>query len=169
MATRWFLWFWLRACGIRTPDFWTLTTEWKCRTMVERSLFITFASSRVHCRGSLWINVFKLSTSNPESLPERGVSLTGKLSSLKRENHFLAVLSPMALSPYAAQMFLAASAVFAPLLYSKRRICQKCSNFSTWLSPFSSVYGSTHYRQMTKLQYVTSSTITELQTKNYNR
>ena len=56
---------------------------------------------------------------NPESLPERGVSLMSKRSSLKRENYFVVVLSPMTLSPYTAQMFPAASAVFAPLLNSE--------------------------------------------------
>ena len=100
-----FLWFYLRACGAHTPDFWTLPTECKCRTMVEWSQFITFASSRVHWRGSLWFNVFKPSSSNPESLPELGESLMSKRSSLKGENHFLAVLSPMALSPYMVKCF----------------------------------------------------------------
>ena len=41
---------------------------------------------------------------------------------------------------------------------NKRKICRKCSNFSTWHSNFS-VQGSTQYIQMTKLQYVNSSTI----------
>ena len=136
MATHWFLWFLLWACGTHYPDFRTWPIEWKCRMMVEWSQFITFASSRIHWRGSLWINVFKRSSSNPEGLPERGVSLMSKRSSLTRENHFHAVVSPMALSPYMAQMFLAASAAFAPLLNSKRRICRKCSNFSTWHSIF---------------------------------
>ena len=80
-----------------THGFWTFPIECKCRTMVEWSQFITFTSSRVHWRGSLWINVFKRS-SNPEGLPERGVSLMSKRFSIKRENHFLAVPSPMALS-----------------------------------------------------------------------
>ena len=85
------LWFWLRACGTHSPDFWTLLIECKCRTMVEWSQFITFASSRVHWRGSLWINVLTWSSSNPEGLPEHGVSLMSKRSSLKRENYFLAL------------------------------------------------------------------------------
>ena len=123
-------------CGTQTPDFLTLPIECRCRKMVELSQFITFASSRVHWCGSLWINMFKRSSSNPEVLPERGVSLISKRFSLKRENHFLAVFSPMALSPYTVQMFLAASAAFAPLLNSKRRICRKYSNFSTWHSIF---------------------------------
>ena len=91
-----------------------------------------------------------------------------KRFSLKRENHFLAVLSPIALSPYTAQMFLAASAAFVPLLNSKRRICWKCYNFPTYTT-FSSVRDSTHYLQMTKLQNVYSSKIIELQIKNDNR
>ena len=70
-----FLWFCLRACGTHKFDFWTLLIECKYHTMVEWSQFITFASSRVHWCGSLWINVFKRSSSNPEGLPERGVSL----------------------------------------------------------------------------------------------
>ena len=93
--------------------------------------------------------------------------LMSKQSSLKRENHFLSVLSPMALSPYSAQMFLAAPAAFALLLNSKRRICRKCSNFSIG-APFSSVYGTTRYLQLTKLQYVNSSITIELQIKNDN-
>ena len=47
---------------------------------------------------------------------------------------------------------------------NKRRICRKCCNFSNWHS-ISSVHGSTHYLQMTKLQYVNWST-TEPQIKN---
>ena len=64
--------------------------------MVQWSQFVTFASSRGYWRGSLWINVFKRSSSNSEGLPERGVSLMSKRSSLKRENYFHAVLSPLA-------------------------------------------------------------------------
>ena len=44
------------------------------------------------------IYVFKR-PSNHEALPERGESLMSKRSSLKREHHFLAVLSPIKLSP----------------------------------------------------------------------
>ena len=102
--------------------------ECKCRTMVEWSQFIKFFSFRVHWHGSLWINVFKRSFSNPEGLPERGVSLMSKLSSLKRENHFIVMLSPMALSPYIVQMFLAASTAFAPLSNSNRR-CEEIFQF----------------------------------------
>ena len=45
---------------------------------------------------SLWINVFKWSSSKPKDLPEYRVSVMSKWSSFKRENHFLAVLSPIA-------------------------------------------------------------------------
>ena len=109
-----------------TPDFLTLPIECKCRTMVEWSQFITFASSRVHWRGSLWINVFKRSSSNPEGLPEHGESLMPKRPSLQRENHFIAVLSLslMTLSPYTAQMFLAVSAAFAPLLNFEKNMSE---------------------------------------------
>ena len=112
-----------------TPNFWLLI-ECIYRMMVEWPEFITFASFRIYWRGSLWINVFKRS-SNPKGLPELGVSLMSK-----REIHFLAMLSLMAFSHYTAQVFLAASAAFAPLLNSKRRICQKCSNFPAWHSHF---------------------------------
>ena len=71
----------------------------------------------------VWINVFQRSPSNPEDLPEHGASLMSKRSSLKWENYFLVVLSPMALSPY------------IPI-----------SPFST---PFTSVHSYTHYLQMT--------------------
>ena len=74
---------WLRACSIYTPNFLTLLIECKCRTMLE-SQFIIFAISRVHWRGSLWINMFTRSSSNPKGLPERGV-LMRKRSSLKRK------------------------------------------------------------------------------------
>ena len=121
MAIGWFLLFWLRACGTHTPDFRTLAIECKFHTMVKWSQFITFTSSRVHWHGSLWINVFNRSSSNPEGLSERGVTRMSKRSSLKRENHFLAVLSPIALSPYTAQMFLAAHAAYVPLLNAKEK------------------------------------------------
>ena len=117
--------------GLRLQD--VSVVDNKCQ---QWWLHLGKASFREHWRGSLWINVFKRSSSNPEGLPERGVSLMTKRSSLKRENHFLAVLSPMTLCPYMAQMFLPASAAFAPLLNSKRRICRKCSNFSTCYSIF---------------------------------
>ena len=97
-----------------------------------------------------WINVFKPSSSYPEGLPERWVSLMSKRSSLKRENKFLAVLYPVALSPYMTLTFMAASASFLPLSNLKRRICRKCSNFSTCHS-ISSVHGSTHYLQNDKI------------------
>ena len=119
-----------------TSEFWILPIEYNCRTILELSQLIKFASSRVHWCGSLSINAFKRSSSNPEGFPERGVTVTSKRSFLKWENHFLAVLSAMALSPYAAKMFLVASAAFAPLLNSKRRICRKCFNFFTWHSIF---------------------------------
>ena len=97
-----------------------------------------------------WINVFKRSSSNPESLPERGVSLISKRSSSKWENHFLAVLSPMALYPYTTpQMFLTASAAFAPLFNSEEYVGNV--QISPLGTPFSSVHGSTRYLQMTKL------------------
>ena len=98
MAAHWFLWFWFIACVTHTPDFRTLSIQCKCCTMVEWSQFITFASSRVQWCGSLWIHVFKWSTSNPKGLPEQGVSLMSKRSPLKQENHFLAMLSPITLS-----------------------------------------------------------------------
>ena len=129
MATRWFLWFWLRACGTHTPDFWTLPIECKSCTMIQWSQLITFASSRVHWHGSLWINVFERYSSNSEGLPERGVSLMSKRSSLKRENHFRALLSSMALSPYKAKTFVPASSSFAPQWTQKEKNMSKMFQF----------------------------------------
>ena len=78
------------------PNFWTLLTECKYRMMVELSQFITFASSRIHWRGSLWINVFKRYSSNPEGLSEREVSLMSSyLAQQPRSDHGL----PQALPP----------------------------------------------------------------------
>ena len=146
------------------PYTWFLTLPIECKCHMEWSQFITFASSRVHWRGWLCINVSMRPSTNLEGLSKREVSLMSKRSSLKRENHFHAILSPIALSPYTAQMFQAASAAFAPLLNSKRRICRKCSNFCTWHS-ISSIQGSTHYLQKTKRQYVQSGTTIELNKK----
>ena len=56
--------------------------------MVEWSQFITFASSRVHWCGSLWINVFKWSSTNPKGLPEGGVSTNVKTILLKTRKPF---------------------------------------------------------------------------------
>ena len=116
--------------NVGPKHFWNFPFECKCCTMVQWSQFITFASSRVHWRGSLWINVFKRFSSNPENLPERGVSLMSKRSSLKRENYFLTLLSPLSLSSYTAQIFLIAFAAFTT--HSRRRKYRRCSNFSTW-------------------------------------
>ena len=153
MATRWFLWFWLRACGTHTPDFWTLSIECKCRTMVEWSQFITFASSRVHWRISLWINVFKRSSSNPEDLPEPGVSLTSKRSSLKRKNHFLAC--PLRWHcPHTQHKCLWPPPLLSPLYWTQREEYVGNVPISPPGTLFSSVHGSTYYLQMTKFQYV---------------
>ena len=73
---------------------------------------------------------------NPEGLPERGVTNVKTILLKTRKPFSCRALSPMALSPYTAKMFLAASAASAPLLNSKRRLCQKCSNFSTCHSHF---------------------------------
>ena len=156
--------FWLGAWGIHTPNFLILPTEFKFRTMVEWSQFITFASYRVHWRGSLWINVFKRSSLKPEGIPEREVSLMSKRSSLKRENHFLRALSD-GIFPYTAQMFLVTSTVFAP----QREEYVRNVPISPLVTPFCSDHGSTHYLQMTKLLYVNSSTTIELQIKNDDR
>ena len=142
MATRWFLWFCLRVCGTHTPDFLTLPIECTCRSMVEWSQFNTFASSRVHWRWSLRINVFKRSSSNPESFPDRGVSLMSKRSSWKRENHFPDVLFPVALSPYIAQIgYFWPTSQLSPLYWTHWE--KYVGNFpiSPLGTPFSSVHG----------------------------
>ena len=140
------------ALSMRHPHsrFWTLPIECKCWTMVEWLQFIIFSSSRVNWRGSLWINEFKRSSSKPEVLPESGVSLMSKRSSLKQENNFLAVLSPMALSPYTAHMFLVASAAFAPYWTQREEYVANVPIYPTD-TIFSNVHGSTDYIQMTKL------------------
>ena len=71
------------------PIFLTLLIECRCHMMVEWSQVIIFASSRLQWLGSLWINVFKKSSWNPEGLPKRGVSLMTKRSTLKRKKIFL--------------------------------------------------------------------------------
>ena len=116
-----------------------------------RALNPIYTNTRVNWRGSLWINIFKRSSRKRESLPKRGVSLMSKRSSLKREKHFLAVLSPMALSPYTAQYWTQWEEYVGNVQNSPLG------------TPSSSAHGSTHYLQMTKLQYVNSSTSIELQ------
>ena len=138
MTNRWFLWFWLRACGTQFTRLFNLAHWMQMSHDGIMVTFLTFARSRVHRRGSLQINLFKRSSSNLESLRECGLSLMSKRCSLKRENHFLAVLSPMILSPYTAQLCLVSSASFGPLLNSKRRICRKVP-ISPFCTPFSSV------------------------------
>ena len=117
--------------------------------MMELSQFITFASSRVHWRESLWINVFKTIFIKPRKSSWTSSVTNVKRSSLKWENYFFAVPSPMALSPYTAQMCMVASAAFAPLFNS-------------------SVHNSTPYLQTIQLQYVNWSITIELK-KNDNR
>ena len=165
MATHWFLWFWHRAYGTHTPDFLTLPIEWVCCTMVEWAQFITFASSR---RGSLWINVLKRSSSHPEGLPERGVSPMSKWSSLKRESQFL----PCSLRlhcPHTQRKCFWPPPLLSPLYWTQREEYVGNVSISPLGTPFSSIHVSSHYLQMTKLQYVNSSTIIELQIKNDNR
>ena len=152
MTTRWFSWFWFRVCCTHSPHFWTLPIECKCRTMMECSQFITFSNSRIHGRGSLWINVFKRSSSNPEGLPERGVSLMSKRSCFKRENHFLAVLCPMVLFPYTTQMFRPPQ-LLSPLYWTQREEYVGNVPISPLGSSFSSIYRSIHSLQRTKFHY----------------
>ena len=111
MASRRFFLFWLRACRTHTSDFFNLSHSMQMTHDGVMATVHLIASSREHWLGSFWINICKRSSSNLEGPLERGVS---KLSFFKRENHFLAVLSPMVLSPCRAQRFLAASAAFTP-------------------------------------------------------
>ena len=147
MPTRWFSWFWLRACPI----------ECKCRTVVEWSQLITIASSRVHWRGSLWINVFQRSSSNPEGFPERAVSLMSKRYSFKRENFFLAVLVPIHGANVSGRL-----RCFRPYIELKEKNMSEIFQFLHL-----SVHGFTHYIQLTKLRYVNSSTTIALQIKKW--
>ena len=114
------------------PIFLTLPIECRCHTMVDvhssSHLPVLEYTDGDHC--------VLMCLNDLHQPPKVFLSLMSKRSSLKREKHFLAVLSPTASSPYTAQMFLAASAAFAPLLNSERRICQKCSNFFTWHATF---------------------------------
>ena len=126
MATRWFLWFYLRACGTHIHDCLTLRIECKCRTMMITVHHIS--SIRVHWPRSLWINVFTRSSSNPEGLSERRVSLMSKRSSLKRENHFLAVLFTNGIVPIYGANVSGRLRCFRPSI-ELRRICPKCSQF----------------------------------------
>ena len=78
-----------------------------------------------------------------QGLPESGVSLISKRSSLKRKNHFLAVLSPMTLSTYTAKMFLAASVAFSPIWTQREKYVRNVP-ISPLGTVFPSVPGSTH-------------------------
>ena len=132
MTTHWFLWFgFLKHAVPIHPTFEPCLLKANVARLWSGHSSSHLPSSRIWL-GSFWVKMFKRSSSKPEGLSEYGVSLKSKRSSLKRKNHFAAVLSPMALSLYTAQMFLADSAAFAPLLNSKRRICRKYSSFSNW-------------------------------------
>ena len=156
MSTCWFLWFWLIAWSTYTPDFWTLPIECKCRKMVEWPEFITFASSRVHWHGSLWINAFKWSSSNPEDLPERGVSLMSKRQT---------ILLSCSLRWHYPHVRRKCFWLLSPLYWTQRDDYVGNVPISPLGTSFSSVHGSTHCLQITKFQYVNSSTKTELQIK----
>ena len=137
--------------------FLTLPIECKCRTMVECSQFITFASSRVHWRGSLWINVLKRSSSNPEGLPERGESLMPKRSSLNEETIFL----PCSLRwhcPHTRRKCFWSPPLLSPLYCTQREEYVGNVPISPLDTSFCSVTVSIHYLQMTKFQYVNSCT-----------
>ena len=160
MATRWFLWFWLRTWGTHTA----LPIECKCRAMVEWSQSIKFAWVLVHWRGSLWTNVFKRSSWNPKGLSERGVTLMSKRSSLKREIYFL----PYSLRwhcPHARRKCFWPPPLLSPIYWTQREEYVENVPISPIGTPFSNVHGSTHYLQMTKLQYVNSSITIELHIK----
>ena len=129
-------------------DFLTLSIECKCRTMVEWSQFITFASSRVHWRGSLWINEFKRSSSNPESLSESGVWLMSKRPSLKRENYFLLPCSLRRHFPCTRCKYFWPPTLLSLLYWTQREEHVGYVPIFPLGTPFSSVHGSTYYVQM---------------------
>ena len=108
-----------------------------------------------------WIIVFKRFSSNSKGFPEHAVSLMSKRSSLKRENHFLAVLSPMALSQTRRKCFW--SPPLLSLLYWTQReeyvVNVPISSFGT---PFS--LSSNDKTSICKLKHNN-----ELQIKNGNR
>ena len=136
MAIRWFLLFWLRVWVPIHPIFEhcplneNVARWWNCHnsshlpivqcTDVDRCGLMCLNDLQQTPKVFLSVECHSCQNDRPQ----------------KKKNHFLAVLSPMALSPYRAQIFLAAFAAFAPLLNSKRRICRKCTNFSTWHSIF---------------------------------
>ena len=168
MSTRWFLWFWVRACSTHTPNFLTLSIECKCHTMVEWSQFITFASSRVHWRGWLWINALNDLYHTRNVFLERGVLLMSKWTSFKRKNYFL----PCSLRwhcPHTRCKCFWPPPLLSPLYWTQREQYVRNVPISPIGIPFYSVHGSTHHLQMTKLQYVNSCRTVELQIKNYNR
>lgn len=112
-------------------------------------------NSWVDWRGSSWIKEFRRSSTKPDDLPERGKSLTSKWPSLKCQIHF-AMPSPLAFSPWMAQMFWDASAAFVLLLNSRRTLFRKCSFFL--LDPPPSLAHNTDFLQNCKIQGVFRST-----------
>ena len=87
------------------------------------------AGSRVHWHGSLWFNVFKQSSSSSEGLPERGVSLMPKRSSLKRENHFFFLALSDGIVPIQGANVSSRLRYFRPSIELKEKIISEMFQF----------------------------------------
>ena len=164
MAIRWFFfWFWLRAYVTHSPDFWTLPIECKCRTMVEWSQFITFASSRVHWRGSLCLNDLHQTFLNVECHYYQNDP------PLQMRKPFSCRALSSGIVPIHGTNVSGCLCCFHPSIELKEKNILEMFQFLHLALQFSSVHDSTHYLQTTKLQYVNSNTTIELLIKNDNR
>ena len=145
MASRWFLWFWLTVCGTHTPDFEPCPLN--ANVARRWNGHICQFSSSLHWHGSLWINAFKLSSSNPEGLPKRGVSLMSKRSSLNEKTFFLPS-SPRWHCPQTRRKCFWLPPLLSPFYWTQREENVGNVPISPLGTQFSSVHSSPHYLQM---------------------
>lgn len=110
MITLWFFLLLLNAYDTHTLNFCTLPIEYRCHTIVGWSQSIKSANTRVDWWGLSWIKVFKwVSLKLVFSWMWRVIHVKNATSETGK--HFCAILSPIAFSPYMAQMVLTASNV----------------------------------------------------------
>ena len=146
-------------------DFLILPIKCKCRMIVEWLQFITFASSRVHWRGWLWINALNDLYHTRNVFLERGVLLMSKWTSFKRKKTIFLPCSLRWHCSHTRCKCFWSPPLLSPIYWTLREEYVGSAPISPLGTQFSNIHGSTHYLQMTKLQFVNSSTTIELQIK----
>ena len=167
MATCWLLWFWLRSCGTHTPDFFNFAHWMRWWNGHSSSHLPVLEYTDVdHC----WLICLNYCT----FIKPRGSSWMWSITNiktilLKMGKPFSCRLLFDGIVPIHGANVSGRLPLLSPLYWTQRKSYVGNVPISPLGAPFSSIHSSTHYLQMTKHQYVNSSSTIELQIKNDNR